>query len=73
MVILSKASKPQNFESHNSLNLSFTNILKFLGREENLIWGHLAFYWGLDNPLETMLYYLTLINLLVTIYTFSIS
>ena len=26
MVILSKACKPDNFESHNSLNLSFTNI-----------------------------------------------
>ena len=27
MVILSKACKPDNFESHNSLKLSFTNIL----------------------------------------------
>ena len=26
MAILSKACKPDNFESHNSLNLSFTNI-----------------------------------------------
>ena len=26
MVILSKACKPDNFESHNSLKLSFTNI-----------------------------------------------
>ena len=26
MVILSKACKPDNFESHNSLRLSFTNI-----------------------------------------------
>ena len=26
MAILSKASKPDNFEPHNSLNLSFTNI-----------------------------------------------
>ena len=26
MAILSKASKPDNFESHNSLKLSFTNI-----------------------------------------------
>ena len=26
MVILSKTSKPDNFESHNSLKLSFTNI-----------------------------------------------
>ena len=26
MTILSKAYKPDNFESHNSLNLSFTNI-----------------------------------------------
>ena len=26
MAILSKASKPNNFESHNSLKLSFTNI-----------------------------------------------
>ena len=30
MVILSKASKPDNFESHNSLKLSFTNIRGFL-------------------------------------------
>ena len=27
MAILSKACKPDNFESHNSLKLSFTNIL----------------------------------------------
>ena len=27
MVILSKASKPDNFESHNSLKFSFTNTL----------------------------------------------
>ena len=26
MIILSKACKPNNFESHNSLKLSFTNI-----------------------------------------------
>ena len=26
MAILSKACKPDNFESHNSLKLSFTNI-----------------------------------------------
>ena len=26
MTILSKAGKPDNFESHNSLKLSFTNI-----------------------------------------------
>ena len=26
MAILSKARKPDNFESHNSLKLSFTNI-----------------------------------------------
>ena len=26
MAILSKACKPDNFESHNSVNLSFTNI-----------------------------------------------
>ena len=26
MTILSKACKPENFESHNSLKLSFTNI-----------------------------------------------
>ena len=26
MAILSKACKPNNFQSHNSLNLSFTNI-----------------------------------------------
>ena len=29
MAILSKASKPDNFESHNSLKLSFTNIRGF--------------------------------------------
>ena len=29
MHILSKTSKPDNFESHNSLKLSFTNILGY--------------------------------------------
>ena len=29
MAILSKRSKPDNFESHNSLKLSFTNIRAF--------------------------------------------
>ena len=33
------------------------------GRKENLIWGDLAFYGGSDSPLETMLYYVTLISL----------
>ena len=32
----------------------------FLGRGENLIWGTLHFIGGLDNHLETMLYYLSL-------------
>ena len=30
MVILSKACKPDNFESHNSLKLSFTNFEAFI-------------------------------------------
>ena len=37
MAMLSKACKPDNFESHNSLKLSFTNIqclrLNFVNRE----------------------------------------
>ena len=40
MVILSKACKPDNFESHNSLRLSFTNIrglhLNFVDCESSL-------------------------------------
>ena len=40
MVILSKACKPDNFESHNSLKLSFTNIrglhLNFVDCESSL-------------------------------------
>ena len=28
---------------------------KFLWRRENLIWGYLAFYWGLESPLETII------------------
>ena len=35
----------------------------FLGRRENLIWGTWYFIGGLDNPLETTLYYHTLISL----------
>ena len=34
MAILSKACKPDNFESHNSIKLSFTNIR---GRLSNFI------------------------------------
>ena len=34
MAILSKACKPDNFESHNSLKLSFTNIR---GLRSNLV------------------------------------
>ena len=34
MAILSKACKPDNFKSHNSLKLSFTNIL---GRRSNFV------------------------------------
>ena len=34
MAVLSKACKPDNFESHNSLKLSFTNIR---GRHSNFV------------------------------------
>ena len=43
MAILSKACKPDNFELHNSLKLSFTNIQglcsNFFGFESFLEWN----------------------------------
>ena len=43
------------FMLHVSAAFKGGDIQSFLEGGENLIWGDLAFYGGLDDPLETML------------------
>ena len=47
---------PNQFRKHceSKQQPSKGEIFKIFGRGENPIWGDLAFYGGLDNPLETL-------------------
>ena len=59
MVVLSEVCKPCNFESHNSLNLRFTNIqrlcLKFVGCKSFLEWNSLIFLLYMRQTWKTWL------------------